>query len=63
MQKNRQQRAEGPKAKEVKKHWNIDVEVDSSSYRMSCNLSLRKPSKTDCLSSAYELHGLAMAGG
>ena len=63
MQQNRQQRAEGPKATEVKKHWNVDVEVDSGSYRMSCNLALRKPRYTDCLSPAYELHGLAIAGG
>lgn len=44
MQQNRQQRAEGPKAT---KHWNIDVEVDRGSYRMSCNLALRKPRYTD----------------
>lgn len=55
MQPNRQQRAEGRKtslAKEVKKSWKIDVEVDSSSYRMSCNLALRAPRNTDCLSTA-----------
>lgn len=48
---------------QVKKRWKIDVEVDSSSYRISCNPALRKPRKRDCLSSAYELHGLAIPGG
>lgn len=37
----------------------IDVEVDSSSYRMSCNPALGTRRNTDCLSTIFEFQGLA----
>lgn len=62
MKQNRKQRGEGRKtslANEVKKRRQIDVGVESSSYKMGCDLNLGTPRSTDCLSAAFELHGLA----